>query len=106
MLEQDSWLPQGTKLVSSIHHAQKPLDVVSADQLAAFAGLTPQEFSSGSSVHGKTRLPKIVNSHLRNALYMPAIVARRYNPFIHAFCDRLLTKGNTNSRKSGNTFVN
>jgi len=31
----------------------------SADQLAAFAGLTPQEFSSGSSVHGKPRLSKI-----------------------------------------------
>ena len=42
----------------------------SADQLAAFAGLTPQEFSSGSSVHGKPRLSKIGNSRL------PAIVAR------------------------------
>jgi len=68
-------------------------DCGSADQLAAFAGLTPQEFSSGSSVHGKPRLSKIGNSRLRKALYMPAIVARRYNPFIRAFCDRLLTKG-------------
>ena len=65
----------------------------SADQLAAFAGLTPQEFSSGSSVHGKPRLSKIGNSRLRKALYMPAIVARRYNPFIRTFCDRLLAKG-------------
>jgi transposase len=24
---------------------------------------------------------------------MPAIVARRYNPFIRTFCDRLLAKG-------------
>jgi transposase len=65
----------------------------SAAQLAAFAGLTPQEFSSGSSVRGKPRLSKIGNSRLRKALYMPAIVARRYNPPILAFCDRLLAKG-------------
>ncbi len=65
----------------------------SADQLAAFAGLSPQEFSSGSSIHGKPRLSKIGNSRLRKALYMPAVVARRHNPFIRAFCDRLLAKG-------------
>jgi transposase len=65
----------------------------SADQLAAFAGLTRHEFSSGSSVHGKPRLSKIGNSRLRKALYMPAIVARRYNPLIQVFCDRLLAKG-------------
>ena len=70
----------------------------SADQLAAFAGLTPQEFSSGSSVHGKPRLSKIGNSRLRQALFMPAIVARRYNPLIHSFCERLLAKGK--SKKS------
>jgi len=64
-----------------------------ADQLAAFAGLTPREFSSGSSVHGKPRLSKIGNSRLRKALFMPAIVARRYNPPILAFCDRLTAKG-------------
>jgi transposase len=29
----------------------------------------------------------------RQALYMPAIVARRYNPFIQVFCDRLLANG-------------
>ncbi len=65
----------------------------SADQLAAFAGLTPSEFSSGSSVHGKPRLSKIGNRNLRRVLYMPALVARRYNPLIRTFCERLLAKG-------------
>jgi transposase len=51
----------------------------SAAQLAAFAGLTPREFSSGSSVRGKPRLSKIGSSRLRKALFMPAIVAKRYN---------------------------
>jgi transposase len=39
----------------------------SARQLAAFAGLTPQEHQSGTSVKGKTRLCKIGNPHLRRA---------------------------------------
>jgi transposase len=63
----------------------------SADQLAAFAGLTPSEFCSGSSVHGKPRLSKIGNRGLK-VLYMPALVARRYNPLIRTFCERLLAK--------------
>lgn len=65
----------------------------SADQLAAFAGLTPSEFSSGSSIHGKPRLSKIGNRNLRKVLYMPSLVARRYNPLIRNFCERLLARG-------------
>ncbi len=65
----------------------------SARELAAYAGLTPKEFRSGSSVNGKPRLSKIGSSRLRQALYFPAISAKRYNPIIHAFCDRLLQRG-------------
>lgn len=65
----------------------------SARQLAAFAGLTPQEFKSGSSVHGKTRLCKIGNARLRKALFFPALVMIRYCPEIQAFRQRLLDAG-------------
>jgi len=65
----------------------------SARELAAYAGLTPKEFRSGSSVNGKPRLSKIGSSRLRQALYFPAISAKRYNPIIQAFCDRLLQRG-------------
>jgi transposase len=41
----------------------------SARQLAAFAGLTPRKFKSGTSINGTTRLCKIGNPHLRKALY-------------------------------------
>ncbi|MBT9313997.1 transposase [Leptothoe spongobia TAU-MAC 1115] len=34
---------------------------ITTRQLAAFAGLTPQEHESGTSVKGKTRLCKIGN---------------------------------------------
>jgi len=60
-----------------------------APQLAAYAGLNPKGFRSGSSVHKKTRISKEGRALLRHILYMPAIVARNHNPIIRAFCDRL-----------------
>lgn len=50
----------------------------SARQLAAYAGLTPDERRSGKHLYGKTRLSKIGNAFLRKALFMPASVARRW----------------------------
>ena len=65
----------------------------SARQLAAFAGLTPQEHTSGSSVQGKTRLCKIGNRRLRKALYFPALTWWRRCPQARAFGERLLATG-------------
>lgn len=65
----------------------------SARQLAAHAGLTPRHKESGTSVRGRTSLSKSGNARLRKALYMPAIVAKRYNPVIKSFCDRLIKRG-------------
>jgi transposase len=64
-----------------------------ARALAAYAGLTPKQHQSGSSVHGKPRLSKIGSDRLRKAMYFPAIAARRFNPVIRAFCDQLLERG-------------
>lgn len=69
------------------------VDFRNARQLAAYAGLTPRNFLSGTSVHKKTRLSKTGNSNLRKTLYMPAVVARRCNPIIRSFCDRLYQNG-------------
>jgi transposase len=60
-----------------------------APQLAAYAGLNPKGFRSGSSVHKKTRISKEGRAFLRYILYMPAIVARKYNPIIRDFCAKL-----------------
>jgi transposase len=65
----------------------------SARQVAAHAGLTPRHHQSGTSVQGPTRLSKIGNRRLRRALYLPAVVAKRYNPLIRAFCERLQQRG-------------
>jgi transposase len=68
-------------------------DFVSARQLAAYAGLTPRNFFSGSSVRKKSLLSKTGNANLRKLLYMPAISAKRWNPIIKSFCERLLATG-------------
>lgn len=65
----------------------------SARQLAAFAGLTPRERRSGSSVRARTRLSKRGSPRLRDALYFPAIVAQRHNPILQVFAQRLLAAG-------------
>jgi transposase len=67
-----------------------------AKTLAAFVGLNPTVHQSGSSVRGKPRLSKKGNSVIRRALYMPALVARRYNPVIKEFADRLKKAGKPN----------
>lgn len=66
-----------------------------ARQWVAQAGLDPREYSSGSSVHRKTRISKSGNRRLRRALYMPALVAIVHEPHLRAFYLRLLARGKT-----------
>lgn len=65
----------------------------SARQAAAYAGLTPQQRQSGSSIRGRTRLSKTGNGRVRKALYFPAMVAIRFNPTVRAMAQRLKERG-------------
>ena len=67
--------------------------VPSAQSAAAYCGLSPREFRSGSSVRGRTRLSKSGNARLRKALYLPTLTAIRFNPLLKAFFDRLVAAG-------------
>jgi transposase len=58
-------------------------------KLTAFAGLDVRQFSSGTSVQKRPRISKAGNSHLRKALYLPALSAMRSNPVIIEFVARL-----------------
>ena len=58
----------------------------------AFIGLAPKETLSGSSIKGKPRICKIGHARLRKALFMPALVAMRYNPVMIDFYRRLKEK--------------
>jgi transposase len=66
---------------------------VSARQLAAYAGLPPRQHRSGTSVRHQARLAKTGNSRLRRALSLPAIVAIRHHPVVHAWAERLRARG-------------
>jgi transposase len=65
----------------------------SAKAFAAFLGVTPRQRTSGTSVKGRTMISRTGSSALRAALYMPSMVARRYNPLLSSFADRLLRTG-------------
>lgn len=78
----------------SAHHG-----FLCAKQVVAFAGLAPAVRQSGQW-SGKTHIAKSGDAALRKALYMPAMVACRYNPAIRAFCTRLKANG-----KNGKAIV-
>lgn len=71
----------------------------SARDVAAYAGVTPKQRKSGTSLN-YTRLSKMGNSRLRKRLYFPAIVAGQYNQVIKEFAKRLAKNG-----KSGKQIV-
>jgi transposase len=67
----------------------------SVKAVAAFAGLSPRHYESGS-IRWPTRIAKTGNGALRRALYFPAIVAMRHNPLLRAFAERLRARGKSN----------
>jgi transposase len=65
----------------------------SAQSAAAFCGLAPREFRSGTSVKKRTRLSKAGNARLRKALFLPTQTAVRFNPLLRSFFVRLVAAG-------------
>lgn len=45
-------------------------------QISAYAGIAPAPFESGSSVHGRGRISKVGNAHLRRTAYLAASGAK------------------------------
>ncbi len=78
-----------------------PTHFASAQQAAAYAGLAPREYRSGTSVRRRTRLSKAGNARLRKALYLPALTAIRFNPLLKAFFERLVGAGKTKMQAVG-----
>jgi len=63
-----------------------------AKQISSYAGLNPRIEQAGSSIN-HTRLSKMGCARLRKSLYMPALVAARFNPLMKAFYQKLLARG-------------
>jgi len=63
-----------------------------SNQINSYAGLKPRIEQSGSSVHHSS-LSKVGCARLRKSLYIPALVAARFNPLMMPFYEKLLVKG-------------
>lgn len=64
-------------------------------QLISFAGLSPTECSSGTSIKGSGRIYKRGGKPMRDVLYMCAINAKQINPACMVLYDRLRANGKT-----------
>jgi len=62
-------------------------------QLISMAGLTPREYSSGSSVRAKVRICKNGGSEIRRIVYLSSMTAIRYNRQCKTLFDRLKCRG-------------
>jgi transposase len=84
----------GRQTATTVLAELPPVDrLPSAQSAAAYCGLSPREFTSGTSVRKKTRLSKAGNPRLRKALFLPAQTAVRFNPLLRGFFDRLVGAG-------------
>lgn len=87
-------IPGIGEVVSAVIMAELPnIAEFTPKGLAAFAGLSPAEHSSGSSVRGKPHISRIGSARLRSVLYMAALSARRYNPRLADFVARMRAAG-------------
>jgi transposase len=64
-------------------------------QLISFAGLNPSQYSSGTSIQGRTRIYKKGGKNLRDVLYMCSMNAIKTNTTCKALYERLKAKGKT-----------
>ncbi|MEQ8799323.1 MAG: transposase [Salinisphaeraceae bacterium] len=64
-----------------------------AKALAAFIGVTPKQKQSGTSLNGRTTISRAGHMAARRSLYMPGMVAKRYNPVVIAMAKRLEKRG-------------
>ncbi len=60
--------------------------------ICGWAGLTPRRRQSGE-MEWRSRLSRKGNAYVRDALYMPALVAKRFNPLLRAFAANLAARG-------------
>jgi transposase len=105
LLNQDSDLKSLFKLVTSVVGIGTQTAVAllvytdgftlfeDARKLACYAGVAPFEYSSGTSVKGKTRVSKMANTHLNSLLYMAATSAIQHDFQLKAYYEKKVAQG-------------
>ena len=101
----EAWQPELVKQVRSVVGIGKRATAIlivctqgfkhteTSRQLISYAGLSPKEYSSGSSIRGRVRICKQGGSLLRHTLYMCALNAKETNGACKELFDRLVAKG-------------
>jgi transposase len=64
-----------------------------AKQFGSYSGVVPFEYSSGSSIRGKTKLHPMANKKLKRGLHMCALSAIRNNKELKQYYDRKVQEG-------------
>ena len=64
-----------------------------AKAVAADAGITASDFSSGKSVRRRPKMSRMGKAAIRGAMYFPALTAIRHNPLVRQLAQRLEAKG-------------
>jgi transposase len=62
-------------------------------QFACFAGVAPFEYSSGSSVRGRTKVSQLANKKVKTLLNMAALSAKKWDPQIKEYYERKVSEG-------------
>lgn len=62
-------------------------------QFACYAGTAPFEYSSGSSVRGKTKVSHLANKKLKTSLNMAALTAKKFDPQLKIYFDKKVAEG-------------
>ncbi len=62
-------------------------------KLACYGGMAPFEYSSGSSIRGKTKVSQLGSKKLKSILNMAALSSRKYDPQIKKYYERKIKEG-------------
>ena len=62
-------------------------------QFACYAGVAPFEYSSGSSVRGRTKVSHIANKKLKATLNMAALSAKKYDTELKLYFEKKVAEG-------------
>ncbi len=62
-------------------------------QFACYAGVAPFEYSSGSSIKGRTKVSNLANKKLKTALNMAALSAKKYDTQLKVYYEKKVAEG-------------
>jgi hypothetical protein len=61
--------------------------------MACHAGIAPFEYTSGTSVHGKTKVNPMANKKLKTLLNLAALSAKKYDDELRLYYERKVGEG-------------